>query len=412
MPVFSFDVRDSRGRLTRGTVESQNRERAVRLLQESGYVVVSLLEQKPRWDFLGDFRRLFHRIGYERVGARDIALFTRQLSLLIEAGIPVPRALEALRAQVWESPYLNVVCTDVLNGVLEGNRLSIALSRHPRVFSETYVSLIRSGEASGSLVSMLDRLSDYIERSFRLGQKLRSALVYPALVFTISVVLVFFLAVYVFPMFVSFFEGMALRLPALTRGMIFVAKTLGNPWLILGVLACLPLVLYQAYLMSRLPHVRMGLERMVLGFPVVGRLMKQIAAARFCLTASILLECGLGQLQTLDLLADVVGSLVVGEEVETIRCNVRDGKGPLSYHLCHAQFFPSVCGHMLAAAEEAGSLPKMFYRLAGFFDEGVEDCIAQVLALIEPFMLAFMGTLVALVLLSVFQPIYALLEVL
>ncbi|MBT9583303.1 type II secretion system F family protein [bacterium] len=410
MAQFHYEVRDSNGKLIKGQLETVNRERAVRQLQDLQYTVVVVAEMRPPWSPVADFRRAIHRLGYERVGLRDVALFTRQLALLMAAGVPIVKALEGLRDQVWASPYLNVVCEDLLKWVHEGNRLSVALLQHPRIFSETYVSLVRAGEASGTVVEILDRLSSYMERNYRLTQKLQSALVYPALVFTLSLVLVFLMCSYILPMFLSFFEGMALRMPAATRGLIAVAASLGNPWVVSAFALCIPLVLYQIHLMSKISTIRIRIENSVLGFPVFGKLFVQVVSARFCRTASILLDCGLGQMQSLDLLGDVVGSTVVSAEVEEMRANIRDGHGTFSSELLHTTFFPPICGHMLCAAEESGTMPQIFARLADFFDESVEDGITRVLALIEPLMLGVMGCIVGVILLSVFQPIYALLE--
>jgi len=410
LPEFSYEVRDSQGKLLKGTLETVTRERAVRQLQEMNYVVVVVSEVRPPWTPVADLRKALHRWGYERVATRDVALFTRQLALLLAAGVPIPRALESLRDQTWVSPYLSVVCEELLQAVGEGYRLSVGMSHHPRVFSETYVSLVRAGETSGTLVEILDRLSGYLERNYKLAQKLQSALVYPALVFTLSLVMVFLMCSYILPMFLDFFEGMALKMPAATRTLIAVASSLGNPWVVTAFALCIPLIVYQLHLLSQLSTVRRKLEQFIFDMPGLGMLFVQVVAARFCRTASILLDCGLGQMQTLDLLGDVVGSSLVSDEVEQMRASIRDGHGSFASELLNTSFFPPICGHMVCAAEESGTMPGIFSRLADFFDEAVDDGIVRVLALVEPLMLGIMGALVALILLSVFQPIYALLE--
>jgi len=410
LPSFNYEIRDPQGKSARGALEAVNRERAVRLLQEQQNTVISISESRPKWNPLADFRRAIHRWGYERVAFRDVALFTRQLALLLAAGIPISRALEGLRDQIWTSPYLNVVCEDLLESVHQGHRLSVAMNHHPRIFDHTYVSLVKAGEASGTLVEILDRLSSYLERNYRLTQKLQSALVYPALVFTLSVLMVFLMCSYILPMFLDFFDGMSLRMPAATRGLIAVAASIGNPWVVTAFALCIPLVIYQIHLLSQISTIRTRIEEFVFGFPVLGLLFVQVVSARFCRTASILLECGMGQMQTLDLLGEVAGSIVVSGEVETMRTTIRDGQGSFSSELLQTSFFPPICGHMVCAAEESGTMPMIFDKLADFFDEAVENGITKVLALIEPLMLGVMGCLVAVILLSVFQPIYALLE--
>lgn len=410
MAQFYYEGRDGQGKAVKGFLPGPTRERAIRQLQDVHIVIVLVKEVRPPWNPIASLRRSLHRWGYERVDSRDIAVFTRQLSLLLAAGIPILRALEALREQIWACAYLNVVCNDLAESVAQGNRLSHAFARHPRIFSETYVSLIRAGESSGTLMEILNRLSSYLERNYRMTQKLKSALVYPALVFTLSLTMVFLMCSFVLPMFLQFFDGLAIRMPAATRGLIAVATSIGNPWVLGAFGLCIPLLVYQGSLLCQISTVRQRLEKFLLELPVLGTLFVQLVAARFCRTASILLECGLGQMQTLDLLGDVVGSLVLGDEVEAMRANIRDGRGNFSSELLQTTFLPPVCGHMVGAAEESGTMPRMFGRLADFFEESVDDHIARALALIEPLMLAVMGTLVGLILISIFQPIYALLE--
>ncbi len=410
MPEFYYEVRDSSGRLLKGRLQTHTRERALRQLQEQNLVTVVIKEIRPAWDPISSIRRGLHRWGYERVDARDVAVFTRQLSLLMAAGIPILRALEALGEQVWVSPYMNVVCADLSKAVSEGQRLSVAVSKHPRVFSGTYVSLVKAGESSGTLMEILHRLSNYLERNYRIGHKLKSALAYPALVFGLSVTMVFLMCSLVLPMFLEFFEGMALRLPPATRSLMAIASSLGNPWVMGAFGLCIPLIVYQIHLLCQISTIRLRLERFLLDLPVLGTLFVQLVAARFCRTASILLECGMGQMQTLDLLGDVVGSTVMGDEVEFMRANIRDGQGSFASELLQTSFFPPICGHMVGAAEESGTMPRIFARLADFFEEAVDETIVRALALIEPLMLGVMGILVGLILVSVFQPIYALLE--
>jgi type IV pilus assembly protein PilC len=410
LPDFDFEARDQRGLRVEGTLECATREQAIRYVQEQNLVLVRLRQVQAGVDFLGQVRKFVHKLGYERVGVRDLAVFTRQLALLLAAGIPLARCLEALREQIWESPYLSVVCEDLSGRILEGQRLSHAMSHHPRLFSETYIALVRAGESSGAMVEVFERLSHYLESSHRLSQKVQSALVYPSLVFTLSGVLLFFLCSYVFPLFIEFFRGMAISLPAPTVFVLGLTRVISHPAVTVLLLVLSPMAVYQGLRFSKLPKVRWQLESWALGLPVVGTFLRRLYSARFCRTAAILLECGLGQMQTLELLRQVSGSLVVAAQVEVIRENLRDGRGTLSSELLLTEFFPSICGHMVYAAEESGKIPEMFARLADFFDEAVETGLQALLACIEPVMMLVMGVIVATVLLSVFHPIYALLE--
>lgn len=410
MPMFDYEVRDPNGKLVQGSLSAPTRERVARLLMESDYTVVSVREQRPAWNFVADLRRGLQRWGYQRVSLRDLAQFTRQLAMLLAAGVPIARALESLGQQKYTSPYFNLVISDVLDSALNGNPLSRSFGRHPQVFSETYVNLVRAGEASGGLVEILHRLSTYLERNYKVTSKLKSALTYPAFVFTITLVLVFFLCSYIFPMFLEFFSGMALNMPVLAVQLMYLANLATRPYVLLPLLLCVPVVFYHLHLLSRRTPVRRQIEVHLKATPPFRQLFVAVLSARFCRTCSILLDCGLGQMQTLDLAGDVVGSILVAEDLEEMRESIANGHGSFGTELLKTKFFPPICGHMIAAAEEAGGMPRMFDRLADFFEDRIEEGIAQLLALIEPLMLIVMGLVVGAVLLAVFQPIYALLE--
>lgn len=405
MPKYVFEARDLKGNVIQGEGTAASRAELTRELETRQLTVLGLRE-KPA------LRKRLHRAlqAFSQVGTVELAIFTRQLSLLMSAGIPILRALATLLNQSW-SRHLRVALTDVLNGVRDGHGLSASLARNPRAFGVVFVSMVRAGEVSGGLDETLKRLADFLERDMRLYQKLKASLTYPALVFIASFAMVAFMVLHVFPAFIGFFNGLNLELPLLTRVVLEVTRTLANPLVIVA------LVLLGPYLMVRLYRyfsaTPSGLRKwswVLLHLPVISKVQRDVILARFCRTLGILIECGIPQLHALEVAGSVVGNALVQQEVREAAARLRDGGAAMSYELLQTSFFPPVCGHMLRVAEEAGRTPIILFKLADFYESELDISIQTALALLEPIMLTIMGGLVGFILLAVFMPIYSLLD--
>lgn len=407
MPKFLYEVRDPKGQVILGEGDAPTRLELVRELETLEYVILGIRE-KP--GLLASWKRALANLG--NVGLVELALFTRQFSLLMNAGIPILKALSCLLNQKW-SPRLDAALRDVLEGVRTGKGLSNSLARNPRAFGVVYVSLVKAGEVSGGLDEILKRLSDFLERDMRLYHKLRASLTYPALVFIASFAMVGFMVLHVFPAFISFFHGLSLELPLLTRFVLGVTQILSQPLVLVGLALAIPYLLAQLWVyFTTTTGGRRRWSWLVLHIPVISRVQKEVILARFCRTLGILVECGIPQLQALEVAGSVTGNALVQQEVEAACVRLRDGNGSMSQELLHTSFFPPICGQMLRVAEEAGKVPKILFKLADAYEADLELSIQTALALLEPIMLTIMGGLVGFILLAVFLPIYSLLDAL
>ena len=396
----------------RGQIEALERDRVTRALQEQRLVVLTLFEKPEGGRVRHALRRLALRFGFSPVGLRELAIFTRQLSVMLAAGIHIIKALETLSVSDWENRTMGTIARDLANSVREGGRLSAAFAEHPRVFAPVYVNLVRSGESSGTLIETLHRLADHLENDYKFQRQLSAALAYPAMIFTASVLLLMFLTMHVFPTFVSFFAGLSMQLPWVTRQLFVITSIFTDPLIDVALLLLAPLLFYHVVYFLRTPKGAVFRDTVVMGLPVIAQLWKASIAARFCRSAALLFECGAGQMEAMELLAGISGSPSVKAEILEARRVIRDDGASLTQALSHASFFPKLGVHLLAAGEEVGQLPDMFRRLAVWQEADVDELTARALALIEPLMLAVMGVLVGFVLVTVFMPIYTLVEAL
>ena len=411
MPTFVFEALDREGARQRGEMQAADLLQARNWLQGKNWIILHLDSKSNSWITMG-WARLVLFMGWSKVGLRDLALFTRQLSLLIDSGIHIVKCLDCLGSQTWESPLLGPIAREMSDQLRDGVSLSQALGAYPAVFPPMYVGLVVAGEKSGSFSNTLNQLAGYIESDYKFRARVGAALAYPAIIFSSSLILLTFLLIYVFPRFMSFFDGLSLRLPWTTQQLYVLTLFLTDPWVMILMMIIVPPVLYQIRLFTVSPTGRYLRDRVVLRIPVLAPLHRYAVSARFCRAASVLLECGLGQMQTLELLRGIVASPVLASYLTEMARRIRDEGSSFSKEMLKIQYFPSYCPPMVAVAEEAGRTGEILGRLADTLEEEVDLLAIQALSLLEPIMLGIMGVAVAFVLWSVFVPIYQLVEVL
>ncbi|MEW6279974.1 MAG: type II secretion system F family protein [Candidatus Eremiobacterota bacterium] len=407
MPAYYYEVKDAAGEVILGEADAPNRAELVRELESLQYVILGIREKPTA---AARFRLILDRFG--RVGVQELALFTRQFSLLMSAGVPLLKALNSLAQHGWSGRMLLAIL-GVAEGVRTGRTLSGSMERHPHAFAPVYVALIRAGEVSGGLEEIMRRLSDFLERDLKLHRRLQSSLTYPVFIFAISVLVTVFLVLFIFPAFIGFFEGLDLELPALSRFLLAATRLATDPWVVFSAMILIPFLAYQAFAyFATTDPGRRHWAWLVLRTPVVGTVHRNVVLARFCRTLGILLECGVPIMTALEVVGTVVGNGLVQEDLRGVGRRLRDGNTSLAEELLAARFIPDACGHMLTAAEQAGKVPRILGRLADHYDSEVELSLLEMLALLEPIMLAVMGAVVGFILLAVFMPIYSLLDAL
>lgn len=404
MSKFAYEVRDPKGVVLRGEAVGPSHLDVVLELKKVGYEVLGVW-QKPPYLPGTSIWRFFHRASIE-----ELSLFTRQLSLYFSSGVGLLRGLESIAGQGF-SKTITDSAKEVADGLKNGRGLAESMSMRPTVFSQVYVRLVHAGESSGALEKILIRLADFLERDLLLQKRLRSALAYPALVFALSLSVVAFLMLFIFPMFISFFDGLDVEMPRLTQSLIQISGFFSNP-VVLGIgLGVLPFVLYQAYdRLGRTDEAMTWLSGVRLRIPLAGPLFRQVLLARFSRTLAILLEAGIPQLTALSAAGKAIGNRSMEQAVERAMTRIKDEGKSLAAGLSEEKAFPRLLVSMLSVGEEVGQLPRVLDLASDSFDLEIDTSVSRLTVIIEPVMLGFMGIAVGYILLAVFLPVYSLVD--
>jgi len=400
---FAYEALDSKGRVIQGVVEAPNMETVIEDLRNIKYTVTNVKEQA---DLFAWVRHLRARM--DRVNLWALVVFTRQFATIFNSGVPLVRGLEGLSKQTL-SRRLSMALAEIYNDVKSGMSMAKALQKHPDVFSPIYVSLVRAGEMAGALGEILDRAANFLERDYKIQKKVSSATTYPIFVFIVTIIVTGILIMYVFPTFVGLLEGINVELPWPTKLLIFITNIGTNPIMILLVLGGVGV---GGFLLSRYIKTRVGrrwADRLLLELPGVGGVNKKVIISRFCRTLSTLLSSGVPMIHALEIVGKVAGNEIVSEILDEVKRGLKAGMR-LSQPLREYHMFPPIVPHMVAVGEETGNLPDILLKLANFYDTEIEASLDAFTALIEPFMIMFMGGLVGFVLLAVFLPVYQILE--
>jgi len=404
MPVFRYSARSSGGDNVTGTVNAPSQAEALGQLRAQNLNVISLREELRR--------RGFALFGGGRLRARvsidDMVLFTRQLSTMISAGIPLLEALEILAEQV-DNQGFGAVIGACVEKVRAGSDFSAALGDHPGVFPSIYVNMIRAGEASGQLDEILNRLAEYQEATARLRRQIRAAMTYPTISLTMIVSIAMFLMLFIVPKFKEIYDGLDVTLPRLTQFTMDTAMSLRTHFWegFLGLVA----VVVAFILYARTEFGGRQLDWVKLHLPVFGPLFRKVALSRFSRTFATLIRSGVPILGALDIVAGTAGNRIVSDAVISARESVRQGES-LAKPLSESPVFPPMVTRMIAIGERSGALEQLLLKISQFYDEQVQATVESLTSLIEPIMIATMGVIVGTIVLSVFLPIFKLQQIL
>ncbi len=403
MPVFVYEALDVRGRVTKGTVEAPDSQAVVRDLRNIRYTVTSIKE-KP--DYLKAFKNFFQR--FERVNLYALAIFTRQFAVLFNSGISTVRSLDGLSRQTLNGALSRAV-REVHDDIRMGYTLAKAMSKHPTVFDSTYLAMVKAGEMSGSMGEIMDRLASLLEREVKLRSKLSAATTYPIVVFVACCLVTFVLVSYVFPTFVSLFEGLDVQLPLITRSLIWITKFLGNPVSVTLLIVGIAVAVYFFKQYARTERGRRHVDKLLLNMYMIGPVIQKVSLSRFCRTLSTLMSSGVPIVHALEIVSRAVGNSVIGDIIMDLQAGLKSGMR-LSQPLREHPVFPPMLCQMVAVGEETGSLPSLLEHLADFYDLEVEHVLEALTSMLEPIMIGIMGIVVGYVLLAVFIPVYDLIS--
>ena len=400
MAVFTYSGRTRTGQTINGEMEAPNREAVVAQLRRQ-QVMATAVTPKAR-----DIDLKVPGFG-AKVGDRDLAVVTRQLATMIDAGLPLVQCLDIL-AQQQEKKVFQKALHDIRMAVEGGATFSASLKRHPKIFSTLYTNMVEAGEAGGILDTILNRLAAYIEKAMALKKRVKTAMFYPSTIVTVAVVVVIFLLMYVIPTFEQLFEGFGATLP-LPTVIVLEASRIVRAYLLV-MLAGLVAAVVGLRFYYRTPGGKMAIDRLLLRLPVFGPLIRKVAVAKFTRTLGTLVSSGVSILEGLDITARTAGNKVVEEAVLKARTTIAQGK-TIAEPLQASGVFPVMVVQMIAVGEQTGALDRMLNKIADFYDEEVDVAVAGLTALLEPLLVIFLGVIIGGVVIAMYLPIFKLISV-
>ncbi|MEO0509941.1 MAG: type II secretion system F family protein [Verrucomicrobiota bacterium] len=355
-------------------------------------------------------QRLAKQKSYEKQAKRkkikleELTIFTQQLAAMLEAGLPLVGALEALEEQT-ESPVFRIIIRNVKNDVSAGRSFSEACAEYPRAFPNLFVSMVEAGEASGSLAEILDKTSTYFEDTVKLMKQVKGALVYPAVVIGLAIVLVNVLLVFVIPVFADMFTDFGAELPKPTQILIGLSDFLKSYiiFLIIGMV----IIFWLINRFISTPRGRIVKDNVISKLPVVGELTRKVNLSRFCRTYAILMRSGVPILKTLDIVSSASGNIFVERACKNISKHISAG-GQVSEVMSDDSYFPPMVKHMSKAGEQTGNVDGMLVKVADFYDAEVETLVAALTSLMEPLLITFLGVVIGGIVMAMFLPIFQL----
>src|SRR2546423_236711 len=394
MPAFTYTARALNGDLKTATIEAPNRDDVVAQLRKQRLNVVKIDEKKT-----ADAAKK-QKPG--KVSMRDIVIFTRQFSTMINAGLPLVQALDILAKQS-DNKVLAEVTRAVVFDVESGHTVADALAKHPNAFSELYVNMVAAGEAGGILDTILMRLATFMEKNDALIRKVKGAMIYPGVIMSVAVIAVVVLLVFVIPVFENMFGSVGLALPLPTRIVIMMSRGLKSYWWAIGGAMAGSVLMLKRYYAT--PSGKLRIDRALLRVPVLGDVLRKSAVSRFTRTLGTLISSGVSILEGLEITAKTAGNRVIQDAIMQSRSSIAGGD-TIAQPLQKSKVFPPMVISMIAVGEQTGGLDEMLSKIADFYDEEVDAAVSNLLSLLEPIMIVFLGVIVGGMVVAMYLPIF------
>jgi type IV pilus assembly protein PilC len=393
MPTFTYTARAVNGELKTATIDAATREDVVAQLRRQRLTVVKV-------DDAGDAKK---RATGGGIKMRDIVIFTRQFSTMINSGLPLVQALDILAKQS-ENKSLQAVTRAVVFDVESGHTVADALRKHPKAFSDLYVNMVAAGEAGGILDTILMRLATFMEKNDNLVRKVKGAMIYPGVIMSVAAIAISILLIFVIPVFESMFGQVGLALPLPTRIVIGLSAFLrGMGGIIVVASAVGGFFLLKQYYAT--PNGKLQIDKLMLSFPVLGDVLRKSAVSRFTRTLGTLISSGVSILDGLEITAKTAGNRVIQDAIMASRTSIAGGD-TISAPLAKSAVFPPMVISMIAVGESTGGLDEMLSKIADFYDEEVDAAVSGLLSLLEPVMIVFLGVVVGGMVVAMYLPIF------
>ncbi|HEY8849700.1 MAG TPA: type II secretion system F family protein [Thermoanaerobaculia bacterium] len=394
MPTFEWKGRGRQGEQT-GVLVADSKDAVVNALRRQ-QIVVTAVKEKGKEISIPKFGG--------KVPQQLIAIFTRQFSVMIDAGLPLVQCLEILGAQQ-DNKTMKKALIQIRQDVESGSNLADAMRKHPKIFNDLFTNMVAAGEAGGILDTILQRLSVYIEKAVKLNGQVKSAMIYPVAVISIACIVVTIILWKVIPVFAALFKGLGAELPMPTQIVIALSNFIAGYWWLIGIVSAATI-----YSLRRYHDTYKGkrvLDGLMLKAPIIGMLLRKIAVARFCRTLSTLTASGVPILDGLQITARTAGNSIIEDAIMATRKSVEEGK-TISEPLGDTDVFPPMVVQMIAVGEQTGALDTMLSKIAEFYEDEVDVAVAGLMKLLEPVLIAFLGVAIGGIVIAMYMPMFSL----
>lgn len=396
MATFVYKVRDRRGKAFTGNMEGENREVVASRLQEMDYFITSVSEKKKNLLFSNQTTL------FQNIKLRDLTIFYRQFATMVNAGLTLVNSLDILTEQV-ENKALSDIVKIVKSDIEAGFTLSNAMAKHPQVFSELYISMVRAGEVGGVLDEILKKIADLMEKEFAIKQKIKSAMAYPSFVIGAAALMTIFMLTFILPQFVGVFAQFGGELPALTQFFVTLTYLFNKYWYIFFMIIVGLIFAFLAY--TKTTNGKFNFDKFKLNAPVFGEINSKGAIARFTRIFGTLIKSGVPILEALSVSSNAIGNLVISKAVLDAKTKIKEGQS-ISGPLAASGVFPPMVTQMIMVGEESGELEEMLVNVANFYDQEVDRTVEKLTAIIEPLMMVFIGLTIGTMIIAMYLPIF------
>ncbi|OQB20000.1 MAG: Type II secretion system protein F [candidate division BRC1 bacterium ADurb.Bin183] len=402
MAVFQYMARDAQGKMVNGTTQAASQSAVVKMLRDQGLTPTSIQAGAAA----GKGKQARGKGGGPKLD--DAVIISRQMATMIRAGLPLIEVLDILADQA-EKASLKKIMRDIEKDVEAGSSFTEAIQKHPKLFDTFFLSMVRAGEASGMLDAILDQVATYLEKVLAIRRKVKSAVMYPLTVSVIAFAITIFLLVKVVPVFEDIFSELGSNLPVPTQITIYLSKTLQNH--LLKMLIGLVVVIFIIGRWAKSKSGRYKLDYLKLNIPIFGPIFIKVAIAKFTRTLGTLIKAGVNILYALEITAKTAGNTVIEEAVLKTRTSIQSGES-LTRPLIEAGCFPPMVTRMIDVGERTGMLETMLSKIADFYEDQVNAAVTGLTSLIEPLLIVFLGVVVGFIVISMFMPMFKMVEVL
>ncbi len=417
MPSYRYTAVDQNGKEKKGRIDADSEQDATTQLKEKGLFPTEISEAKQGKSGKGQQGQKKAggggggaiTLGTPKLKAKALTEVTRQLATLLDAGLPLVRALRTLERQAQKDPIRRQILGDLATTVEGGGTFSDALANHPKSFSKLYVNMVRAGEASGAMETVLNRLAEFLEKAQRLASRIKGAMVYPAVVLTVALGITSGLMIFIVPKFAQIFEDMlpGESLPALTNFVLGVSEVMQAKMHFVLIGIAVLVVLFK--LLRKTKYGALAMDFILLKIPIIKDVVLKSIVSRFCRTLGTLMQSGVAVLQALQIVRDTAGNQIVANAIQTVHDAVKEGEG-ISGPLESTKVFPGMVVSMMQVGEETGALPDMLNKIADTYEEEVDNAVDGMTSMIEPVMIVFMAGIIGTIVIALFMPLIKLMN--